>query len=63
MNRAERNEIFETMEKLEEELAVLKKRTESGHLNDFELKLKIKDLESRLRDLNRVLEESSGREF
>jgi len=63
MNRAERNEIFETMEKLEEELAVLKRRTESGHLNDFELKLRIKDLESRLRDLNRVLEESSGREF
>lgn len=63
MNRAERNEIFETMEKLEEELAVLKRRTESGHLNDFELKLRIEDLESRLRDLNRVLEESSGREF
>jgi hypothetical protein len=63
MNRAERNEIFETMEKLEEELAVLKRRTESGHLNDFELKLRIKDLESRLRDLNRVLEESSCREF
>ena len=63
MNRAERNEIFETMEKLEEELAVLKRRAESGHLNDFELKLRIKDLESRLRDLNRVLEESSGREF
>lgn len=63
MNRAERNEIFETMEKLEEELAVLKRRTESGHLNDFELKLRIKDLESRLRDLNRVLEESAGREF
>lgn len=63
MNRAERNEIFETMEKLEEELAVLKRRTESGHLNDFELKLRIKDLESRLRDLNRVLEESSYREF
>lgn len=63
MNRAERNEIFETMEKLEEELAVLKRRTESGHLNDFELKLRIKDLESRLRDLNRVLEESSSREF
>ena len=63
MNRAERNEIFETMEKLEEELAVLKRRTESGHLNDFKLKLRIKDLESRLRDLNRVLEESSGREF
>ena len=63
MNRAERNEIFETMEKLEEELAVLKRRTESGHLNDFELKLRIKDLESRLRDLNRILEESSGREF
>lgn len=63
MNRAERNEIFETMEKLEEELAVLKRRTESGHLNDFELKLRIKDLESRLRDLNRLLEESSGREF
>lgn len=60
MNRAERNE---TMEKLEEELAVLKRRTESGHLNDFELKLRIKDLESRLRDLNRVLEESSYREF
>lgn len=60
MNRAERNEIFET---LEEELAVLKRRTESGHLNDFELKLRIKDLESRLRDLNRVLEESSYREF
>ena len=63
MNRAERNEIFETMEKLEEELAVLKRRADSGHLNDFELKLRIKDLESRLRDLNRVLEESSGREF
>lgn len=63
MNRAERNEIFETMEKLEEELAVLKRRTESGHSNDFELKLRIKDLESRLRDLNRVLEESSCREF
>ena len=63
MNRAERNEIFETMEKLEEELAILKRRTESGHLNDFELKLRIKDLESRLRDLNRVLEESSYREF
>lgn len=63
MNRAERNEIFETMEKLEEELAVLKRRTESGHLNDFELKLRIKDLESRLRDLNRVLEESSYCEF
>lgn len=63
MNRAERNEIFETMEKLEEELAVLKRRTESGHLNDFELKLRIKDLESRLRDLDRVLEESSCREF
>ena len=63
MNRAERNEIFETMENLEEELAVLKRRTESGHLNDFELKLRIKDLESRLRDLNRVLEESSCREF
>ena len=63
MNRAERNEIFETMEKLEEELAVLKRRAESGHLNDFELKLRIKDLESRLRDLNRVLEESSYREF
>ena len=60
---AERNEIFETMEKPEEELAVLKRRTESGHLNDFELKLRIKDLESRLRDLNRVPEESSGREF
>lgn len=63
MNRAERNEIFDNMEKLEEELAVLKRRTESGHLNDFELKLRIKDLESRLRDLNRVLEESSSREF
>lgn len=63
MNRAERNEIFETMEKLEEELAVLKRRTESGHLNDFELKLRIKDLESRLRDLNRVLEESAYRGF
>lgn len=63
MNRAERNEIFETMEKLEEELAILKRRADSGHLNDFELKLRIKDLESRLRDLNRVLEESSGREF
>lgn len=63
MNRAERNEIFETMEKLEEELAVLKRRTESGHLNDFELKLRIKDLESRLRDLNHILEESSYREF
>ena len=63
MNRAERNEIFETMEKLEEELAVLKRRTESGHLNDFELKLRIKDLESKLRDLNRVLEESAYREF
>ena len=63
MNRAERNEIFKTMEKLEEELAVLKRRTESGHLNNFELKLRIKDLESRLRDLNCVLEESSGREF
>lgn len=63
MNRAERNEIFETMEKLEEELAVLKSRADSGHLNDFELKLRIKDLESRLRDLNRILEESSYREF
>lgn len=63
MNRAERNGIFETMEKLEEELAVLKRRTESGHLNDFELKLRIKDLESRLRDLNRLLEESSYCEF
>lgn len=63
MNRAEKNEIFETMEKLEEELAVLKRRADSGHLNDFELKLRIKDLESRLRDLNRVLEESSYREF
>lgn len=63
MNRAERNEIFDSMGKLEEELAVLKRRTESGHLNDFELKLRIKDLESRLRDLNRVLEESSCREF
>ena len=63
MNRAERNGIFETMEKLEGELAVLKRRADSGHLNDFELKLRIKDLESRLRDLNRVLEESSCREF
>ena len=63
MNRAERNEIFETMEKLETELAVLKSRTDSGHLNDVELRLRIKDLESRLRDLNRVLEESSCREF
>lgn len=63
MNRAERNEIFDSMKKLETELAVLKSRADSGHLNDFELKLKIKDLESRLRDLNRVLEESSGREF
>lgn len=63
MNRAERNGVFETMEKLEGELAVLKSRAESGHLNDFELRLKIKDLESRLRDLNRVLEESSCREF
>ena len=63
MNRAERNKIFETMEKLEEELAVLKRRTKSGHLNDFELKLRIKDLESRLRDLNRLLEESVDREF
>lgn len=63
MNRAERNEIFDSMEKLEEELAVLKRRADSGHLNNFELKLRIKDLESRLRDLNRVLEESSGREF
>lgn len=63
MNRAERNGIFETMEKLEGELAVLKSRADSGHLNDFELKLRIKDLESRLRDLDRVLEESSYREF
>lgn len=63
MNRAERNEIFDNMGKLEEELAVLKRRVDSGHLNDFELKLRIKDLESRLRDLNRVLEESSYREF
>lgn len=63
MNRAERNEIFDSMGKLEEELAVLKRRADSGHLNDFELKLRIKDLESRLRDLNRVLEESSSREF
>lgn len=63
MNRAEKSGIFDSMEKLEEELAVLKRRTDSGHLNDFELKLRIKDLESRLRDLNRVLEESSCREF
>ena len=63
MNRAERNEIFDSMGKLEEELAVLKRRADSGHLNDFELKLRIKDLESRLRVLNRVLEESSCREF
>lgn len=63
MNRAEKNGIFNSMEKLEEELAVLKRRTDSGHLNDFELKLRIKDLESRLRDLNRVLEASSCREF
>lgn len=63
MNRAEKNGIFDSMEKLEEELAVLKRRADSGHLNDFELKLKIKDLESRLRDLNRILEESSYREF
>ena len=63
MNRAEKNGIFDSMEKLEEELAVLKRRADSGHLNDFELKLRIKDLESRLRDLNRILEESSYREF
>lgn len=63
MNRAEKSGIFETMEKLKGELAVLKSRADSGHLNDFELKLRIKDLESRLRDLNRVLKESSYREF
>lgn len=63
MNRAEKNEIFDSMEKLERELVVLKSRADSGHLNDFELRLRIKDLESRLRDLNRVLEESAGREF
>ena len=63
MNRAEKNGIFDSMEKLEGEIAVLKNRADSGRLNDFELKLRIKDLESRLRDLNRVLEESSYREF